>query len=194
MSRTVPFPLFLYAVSIFRNMLQVVSVIKFRFASPSTRSEKIFHVSINPAHISSRFVPVGLKSKAGCWYRDLVGSRQCQSPSTPAVYANRWIAAERGEGEHSGHTYLKGTGDCCPSFILAQFYSAPDGLLLFYGIGLGYTLKLLWKWRSQTARKYFLKTCREQGKLSQSWRVEEMLKVIWRVSQIFINASIWTDP
>lgn len=53
------------------------------------------------------------------------------------MYANRWIAAEQGEGEgeHSGHTYRKGTGDWCPSFIFAQFYTYTGRLYYFIELG-----------------------------------------------------------
>lgn len=77
-----------------------------------------------------------------------------------------------------------------PFIILAQFRTV-GGLPVFSFIGLCqqkhiylyWYIEFQWKWRSRTARRYFLRTCRERAKPLRCWRAEGMLKVECRVTR-----------
>lgn len=103
------------------------------------------------------------------------------------------LDAEQGEGEHSGHR-VREEGRPSPFIyllLIAQFFTCCRRLVYLY---LNWTVvytQLLWKWRSQTARRSFLRTCLGPGKLSRCWRAEGMLKV--KASDVFLNASLWTE-
>lgn len=103
-----------------------------------------------------------------------------------SVYANRRIDTEQGEGERSGHTERK-YAPLLPFIYICTILH----LLLFRYIILsnwtGIYTEQLWEWHSQTARKSFLRTCRERGRLLRYWRAEGMLKVNCPSAQLYFS-------